>query len=301
MTSAPALVRPLPLRLLLDEAVRQARRHFRSVYPAVAVPLALAAGAIPLAQVVFIRAVAGGAPSVRGPAAAFAGFGAFAAVTVAFMVVYALGYGALLVAALDAVAGRPTSMVRAWGFLLRPRAFGTVALTMLGVLVGFVLCVLPGIYLGLLLAFTVPVMAEEGLFGPGALRRSAELTRYNPGPGLEGDPRLKVFLILFVGTLLGYVVSMTVQMPLIVVMQVMMFRRVAGGQNVDPAEQMVAMTWLQVPSQILGMLANTAVHLYISFGLALLFFDVKRRKEGLDLEAAIGQLLEARAAEGPPP
>ena len=58
----------------------------------------------------------------------------------------------------------------------------------------------------------------------------------------------------------------------------------------DPAALMEGMLWLQVPTQILAVLGQTAVEVYVVFGLALLFFDVKHRKEGQDLEAAIGAL-----------
>ena len=54
---------------------------------------------------------------------------------------------------------------------------------------------------------------------------------------------------------------------------------------------MARLTWFQVPSQILAMLTSTAVHLYVCFGLALLYVDVKRRREGVDLEAAVARLV----------
>jgi hypothetical protein len=213
---------------------------------------------------------------------------------VVWLAVYYLGYGALLVGAMDALAQRPISMRRAWRLMLRPRVFGTLLLAGLAAGLGMMLCVVPGIYLGLLFSLTIPVMVEEGLFGTAAMRRSAELTRYNPQRDLDADPRFKAFVILFVGTLLGWVVGMLVQLPMIVVQEVLMLREVAGGQRPDPGRVMAQLTWIQVPSQMLTMLTQTAIHLYICFGLGLLFFDVKGRKEGLDLEAAVARLVESR-------
>ncbi|HKC13011.1 MAG TPA: hypothetical protein VKI41_13340 [Vicinamibacteria bacterium] len=218
---------------------------------------------------------------------------------------YSLGYGAMLFGAVNVLATREVSMARAWLFTLRPRVLGTLLLKTIAVGFGFALCVLPGIYLGLIFSLTMPVMVEEGLFGTSAMRRSAELARYNPLRELEADPRLKVFLIVFVGMLLGYVASLVVQLPVIAIHQFMLFRDLAGGHRVDPVVMMWRLTWLQVPSTILSMLIQTAVYLYMSFGIALLFFDIKRRKEGLDLEVAIADVMASRgvvvAESAPPP
>jgi len=133
------------------------------------------------------------------------------------------------------VTQRPVAMGRTWLFMLRPRVLGTLVLAAIVTGLGLMLCVVPGIYLGLLFSFTVPVMADEGLFGIEAMRRSAELARYNPQHALDGDPRFKVFVIVFVGALLGYVISMLVQLPMMVVQQLIIVREVAGGRRVDPA------------------------------------------------------------------
>jgi hypothetical protein len=212
---------------------------------------------------------------------------------VVWLVVYYLSYAVLLGAAVDAVAQRPVEMGRAWLAMVRPRTLGTLFLIATATALGFTCCVLPGIYLGLLFSFTVPVMVDEGLFGTTAMRRSADLARYNPQRAFDADPRFKVFVIVFVGFLLGYAISMLVQLPLIVVQQVMMAREIAGGRRMDPAAVMARMSLLQVPAQVLGMLTNTAVHLYVSFGLALLYVDVKRRREGSDLEAAVEQIVRS--------
>ena len=48
--------------------------------------------------------------------------------------------------------------------------------------------------------------------------------------------------------------------------------------------------WLQVPGQFLNALATTAVQLYVCFGIALLFFDARGRKEGSDLRSEIDSM-----------
>jgi hypothetical protein len=293
VTTAPPLT-AIPFRQMLDEAVRQARRHFRRIYPAVAIPMALAAGLLPLAQGFFMRDVMPTTGTRRPPdvSSVVIGASAFGIAFFVFFAVTSVAYGAMFTAVTDALGGREISMRRAWTAVLRPRMLGTMLLFALAVGVGTLFCLLPGLYLGLLFAFTVPVMIEESRFGTAALRRSAELARYNPQRQFDADPRLHVFVTWMVGAMLGYAVTFVIQLPFMVVQQVMVFRDVAGGQRPDPAQMMARMTWLQIPTQMLGMLAQSAVHLYICFGLALIFFDVRQRKEGLDLEAAVADLLE---------
>lgn len=295
---AEPFAQPLPLRLLIDEAVRQSRRYFRALFPAVGIPLALAGGLLPLAQRPYFQLVS--QPEERtNLGQMFAGFGFLMLASVVFLLVYGLGYAVLLAGATDAVAGREISMKRAWLTTVKPSTFFTLLLCWIIFAFGFACCILPGVYLGLLWSLVVPVMVEEGLRGPGALRRSGELTTYNPQRDLGSDPRIKVFLVVLVGYIAAYVVSMLVQLPLVGVQWVYMWREIAAGRQPDTAALMLKLTWLQVPAQMLGMLVQTAVHLYVSVGLALLYFDIRRRKEGTDLEAAISALGETPV--GPEP
>ncbi len=303
MTSAPDLAQPLSFRVLLDEAARQTRRHFGRIYLPVAVPVALVAGLLPVTQTTMLRLSSAGAP--HDPTPMLAGFFAFAGVAILWFALYLVGYGALLAAAVDALSLRPVSMRRAWLLVLRPRILGTLALGTLASALGTLFCLVPGIYIGLLFSFMLPVMVEEGLHGPAALRRSSTLARYNPQRQLDADPRFKVFVVFFVGALLGYVVNLLVQMPLVVLQEVLVFRDVAGGRHPDPMATMTHLLWLQIPTQVLAMLTKVAINLYVCFGLGLLFFDVKARKEGLDLEAAVARLVERHlgpsASQAPPP
>lgn len=287
MADVEELGQPLPLRMILDEAVKRGRRHFREMYLPVALPLACVTGLVPLMQARWMRHMISGRPD-------FSSFSGDMVLFVVGMLIFAtvsvLGHLAMTVAAVDAVAGRVVSMGRAWTALLNLRALGTLVLNWLAVLLGSCLCCLPGLYVILLQTLLVPVMVEEGRFGIAALTRSADLARYNPRRTLGDDPRLHVFLILFVGFLLNYAVGFVTQLPAMVIQQVTMFRQVSSGRRTDPGELMASLTWIQVPAGALGALGQVAVQLYVSFGIALLFFEVRHRKEGADLEAAIESL-----------
>ena len=131
--------------------------------------------------------------------------------------------------------------------MVRPRVLGTSVLVGLCVLVGCALCLLPGLFLGLLFSMILPVMVAEGRYGVDAMTRSAQLTRYNPRGDFGSSPLLKVFLIFFLGYLLSGAVGLAVQLPFIVAQQILMFRAAAEGSG-DPAEVMSAAIWLQVPA-----------------------------------------------------
>ena len=288
---------PLPLRLLLDHAVGVSRRHFRAIYPAVAVPLAIASAAFPLAQALFMGPFMRAARQPGPSQVAAITLGALAGLAF-FFVTYVFAYGALYMAAVDAVAGRPISMSATWRRVTAPRVWGTMMLSWAGFVAGLVCCVLPGLYIGILWCLVVAVMVEESTYGSAALGRSAQLIGYNPQGSLASDPRGKAFLIVFVGTLMGYALTLVVQLPFIVAQQVYVIRQAAGGSPVDPLSAMELMTWLQVPMNVLGAFVQTAVQLYIAIGIALLYFDVRGRKEGIDLEAALARI-EGGAAPAP--
>ena len=163
-----AITEPIPFRLLVDEAVKWTRRHFRAMYLPVAVPISIVNGLIPVAQALWFTSMFNPEAS-PGPAQMFVGMGAFLAVTLLAGVVWGLGYEALLQAATDAVQGQPMSMKHAWIFTIRPRVFGTSVLAGLCVVVGCVFCLLPGLFLGLLFSMLVPVMAAERLYGMDAI------------------------------------------------------------------------------------------------------------------------------------
>jgi hypothetical protein len=279
-------LQPLPLRVLLDDAVKQTRRHLRAVYLPVALPVAFVVALIPLAQQLWLNPFMGGTLP-DSPASFVRGLLATAAVALAFVTLNALAKSALLAAATDVLAGREVKMARAWATVFRPRVFFTLLLSWLAVAGGLLLCILPGLYLAALFSVVVPVVVVEGRTGLSALGRSAELLSHNPQGDVGSDPRLKAFLVMLVGGLINYAVGFVVQLP-----QVMMFRAIASGEQLDPAALLGRLTWIQVPSAALNVLVQMVVHAYVAFGLAMLFFDVWQRREGADLEAAVTRLAE---------
>ena len=296
MNQAPILARPLPLRVLIDEAIRQLRRNFSSLFPGVAIPLAFLS--VPLTFVYFKRfstlsSFSSGNPAMPDVLVAMGGIGlAFAGL----MAAHYAAWGACILATMDAASGRPIDMTKSWLWVLRPRVIGTILLTMLCVLAGSLFCLVPGIYVAFLLSFVAPVMAEEGRYGVAALKRSAELLHFNMRLGLGDNPIVKAFLLAMVAWILASAVNMLVQMPFALAQQILLIRRASEGEAPDPAALLEGMAWFQLPGAALGSLTSAALYLYINLGLALLFLDVRRRREGADLDAAL-QELERSVAE----
>jgi hypothetical protein len=291
MSSPVPLVEPISLTRLLDQAMRLLRRHLRVLIAPFAIPLAVAGAVTPLMQLVTAYSVDREVGSPTSLPVMLLSVG----VMLLSLVVLGLTYVAMVVAATDAVAGRPVSGGRAWRAALEPRLIGTMILATLAWVGGLLFCILPGIYIALILSVVIPVMANEGRFGTAALGRSVQIMRFNPSRQLGADPRLRSFVLGLTGALIGWVVGFVVQLPLMVLMMVAMLRGAASGAEADPDALFRQMAWLQVPSNIVAMVLRGLVQQYLGFGIALIYFDVVGRKEGEDLLTASEELAEAVA------
>jgi hypothetical protein len=281
---------PMPFRLLLDEALRQARRYFRALYPSVAIPLAVLTTLLAAAQALwFSRLVKGlgSQPAFWAPQVYLLALVNFALLMIAIM--------ALQVGAVDALSGRPVDMKRAWRFAARGRVLGTLLVSYVLSLASVFCCCIPALFVVPLLSFVPLVMAEESRFGFGAVSRSFELAMYDPGKGFFERPLVKVLLLLLVGLIVSYALGILVALPFQIPMWIDMFRNAAAGE--DMVRSMPRWLWLQVPAQFLNALASSAVYLYMCFGTALLYFDTRGRKEGTDLRSEI----ESVFPPAPPP
>jgi hypothetical protein len=139
---------------------------------------------------------------------------------------------------------------------------GTSLLGGLGVMIGFILLVIPGIYLLLAWILILQVAVLERRFGFGALQRSRELMRGN---------LLRGFGVLFIGTLIVSVLSGVLRL---------------------------ALGYIPLVGPIGSGLAQAAGAAYTTAVMVLLYFDIRCRKEALDVEL-LAQLV--RAAEGGAP
>jgi hypothetical protein len=277
-----------PFPLLLDEAMRWTRRHFRAIYPATALPIALLSAGTVAGQAMWLQPDAALAAD---PFALLARMGKYFLLVSPLVFATWLAQLALQVGTVDAAAGRVVDMRRAWRFVVRPRVIGTQLLRGLALLVSLLTCVclVPSIlYVFSIFAFTMPVMVEERIFFVAALRRSFELAHHNPRRRLLSQPWVKVLAVVLVGFLLQALAGVIVGLPVSAGQTISIFRRAAANEPMRSPGALLL--WGQVATQIVAALINTAISLYAVFVVSLLYFDVRRRREGADLEQAIAGL-----------
>ena len=140
------------------------------------------------------------------------------------------------------------------------------------VAVGTVACVIPGIWLAVAYAVSIPALLIEDTRGTHALRRSFRLVRRRWWP---------TFGVLLLGLLLINVVQTTLSLPLLGIL-------LAGGGDPNVVVFVVAST-------ITGTIGTVVTTPFLVAMLVVVYVDLRVRKEGLDL-----QLLAQRVGATPP-
>src|SRR5579859_288400 len=213
MTEPQVSAAPMPFRLLLDEAMRWTRRHFRTIYPPIAIPLAVIVTLIGSTQALFMPTMT----IASDPTVVLSRMGMLLLLILPLALLGGLAHAALQVGTIDTVAGRGPDMGKAWRFIFRPNALGTFMLLSLCYMGAVMCCVLPVLYFGPLLAFAVPAMVTEGRFGSEALSRSAQLTRFNPERRFLSSPIVQILAVGIPTAILEYAVSFIISMPVTLV------------------------------------------------------------------------------------
>jgi hypothetical protein len=275
----------LTLGQIFSRAMELFRREFARLAPSILLPLALMSGLLSAAMAAVQTQL------TRSP-----GFSlVFVGVMLLAGVVGTVGYGALAHMAVGLAASRETAPADSWRAGLRFRVWGTLMLQGMGVGVGLLFCLLPGMYFGLAWALALPVVFEEPAFAhSAALSRSHELSRFNPAGGLGNDPRFRIFLIFVVTLATTYLLVGLAQLPLIVAVAVETARNIADGRRQDQLSSFVQ--WLQVPTSIVTSFIQATMTLLGNLGTAVVYFDIRGRQEAKDLDSAIDALDAARDA-----
>jgi len=260
--------RPLSLGELLDRSISLYRGNFRLFAGISAVPHVFVL-ALSLVQVAFVsaplaRARAAGAPTSPGSVAATA-FGLISFLAEAF-VVYLLAQGATAGAVSELYLGRSTSVWVAFRSLLPQvwRLARVVLLNGLFISLGGLLFFVPGISLACRLMVGLPAAALERLRPWESIRRSFRLTRGNAG---------RAFLI--------YV--------LYVVLRFAAYLLVFYGYRltIELSSRGLVVAWM-----ILAAAANVAtatiVGPFVFIAATVFYFDLRIRKEALDIQLMMG-------------
>ncbi|MEL7058924.1 MAG: hypothetical protein AAGN46_02740 [Acidobacteriota bacterium] len=286
MSRSNDALRLLSFRVLIDRAMVRAQPTMRRLLLPFAAPLMIVGAVLGLAQSQLFRSI-GLADGSLGAFGLWVGL--LVAGLVVMLILITLLYCALMAAGTLAIAGEEPTFGRAWRVGVRLKVFGTLLLAGLAVIGSAFLCLVPVFFVAPLLSLVVPVMVIEERYGTAALKRSAELVRFNPTGRTADSGLLQALVLLFIGYVLQNALNSSVQLPLTLVQQITVFREVSGGT--DP--QMAALmgpAWLVILAQVMSMAALVASWFYLAFAQPMLYFEIRRRREAEDLRAAVGSL-----------
>lgn len=265
-------LRPLSVGELLDRTFSFYRRHFLLFVGIAALPSVVLL-AFQIAVALLGRAAAGLSGVVLGSVLFVTG--AFV-----YLVTTALMQGATVVAVSQILLGRETNVREAFGRIWS--RIGELMLLILNmgvrIALGFLLFVVPAVVLALMYALTIPVAVLEERGVSDSLARSADLTK-----GYRG----RILLIYVLLLVLVSIVNALWQVPvgLAVVMT-----------SPDPGRIPL---WAQVGLQFGSFVTNSVLGPIMTIAIALVYYDVRVRKEAFDLEHMMQQIDRTGLAPSP--
>ena len=258
-TPAPLRLRPLEIGDLLDETFRIYRRHFflfAGISVILSIPLAVSAGYSFFTLFTnFAQQAASNQPPNLGPTLA-----SLAIVIVLNVALYPLLYGSITYAVCESALGHPVVLWSALGAALR-RYFHILGYFVLLVGMSLLFCVFPlWIWIGVRWIAWMPAMFVENVGLGTALGRSWRL--------VEGR-WWRTFLILFLMFILIEVVASALQAFLFLAQLLL---------------QSVISSYLSLAiSEAGGILVSSFVNPILQIAIVLIYFDLRVRREGLDL------------------
>lgn len=310
-------LRPLTIGELLDRAFTLYRRHV-TLFIGIMVPPSLVSLAMGLVFQVFPLSSLFGVNQPDDPSAAVSRMiGALLLLFVTMFVtslVYATALGAATVAVADVLGGAapavrgsyarvrgrvksllwlsaltllrpaglafaiaaPVGLVTALPTILWPASQLAAALSLLVFFVGVLVAMLAAWLLMMRYAVSVPALIVEGVPARDAIRRSVQLTK-----GYFG----RVFLLALCVMVVTYTTALLLQAPFFIAARLV--------QPVGPAA-----FWLNVAATVCGALGSAVISPVAIVGFAVLYFDLRVRKEALDLHmmlSALGASADANA------
>ncbi|MFZ0739019.1 MAG: hypothetical protein WCA98_19225 [Candidatus Acidiferrales bacterium] len=199
-------------------------------------------------------------------------------IAIVAMAAVLISQGATVIAVSELYLGRTISISESFRRVFRDfwTLAGVVTLNFLAVMAGFLLLIVPGIYVLCRLALSVPAALLENLPPRNSLERSWALTG-----GYAG----RVFLIL----LLYFALSAAAGALFAVPFEILMF---ASAKN--PHMMLISMILMQVGSFV-GTVLVTPV---LTIASAILYYDLRVRKEAFDLQLMMNPLSGAPQLSG---
>lgn len=275
---------------LADRVVRPTLRCFASMVWPIAVPMAALSIFMVGVQSTWLEGIETGNFE--------SGFGAGLAgliVSVLLALVWSmLCLWAVSIAAVDVLAGRPASFWRALRRVFERKILVTLLLSLLIQSVALIFCMVPLLFTLPLLFILVPVMIHEEVYGVAAVKRSVELTRFNATGRWADSGFIYAAGLLFIGWGISSVIGMVVQLPFMIFQQYYIWNETLSGRQVDIVQLTEKLSGIQIPVQMVNVFAQLLGWFYWAIAAVALYQEIRRRREGHDLAAAIPQLLQRR-------
>jgi hypothetical protein len=152
-----------------------------------------------------------------------------------------------------------------------PAVIGASFVTGILTIIGFAACIVPGLYLQAMFSVTIPALLLESLGVRAAIRRSTELSR---------GRRWQCFAVLYVGSLLAGAIAFGLTLLIDV--------------PVDAA--LDGTTALAIAQGVAGALTAALTTPFQAAAIIVLYFDLRVRGEGFDVQMALQRLDRARTA-----
>jgi hypothetical protein len=172
----------------------------------------------------------------------------------------------------DTYVGQPsdvrTSARLAWRRF--PAVIGASIATGFLTIIGLLACVVPGLYLQAMFSVTIPALLLEGLGVGEAIRRSTALTR---------GRRWQCFAVLYVGSLLAGAISFGLTLLI----------------DVPVNAALDGTTALAIAQGVAGALTAALTTPFQAAAIIVLYFDLRVRAEGFDVQMALQRLDRSRA------
>ncbi|HJZ11933.1 MAG TPA: hypothetical protein VJ521_07275, partial [Acidobacteriota bacterium] len=203
------------------------------------------------------------------------------AIVVASLLANILALGALTFLISDYLTNAETSISKVFS-QMRFRFAALLGTSMLGWLIitgGLILCVVPGLYFFFSYLLATQVVLLEQKSGTAALSRSKELMRSKSEKGFTKSNAFKATVLLLVVGVITYAVQTVTALPQIAYYMYAIFS--SSGQA-DPMQ--IANSPISVLTELFGVVGYCLTKPLGMIALILLYYDIRSRKEGLDLE-----------------
>lgn len=174
---------------------------------------------------------------------------------------------------------------------LSPSRYGTFLLKGVAVWAGAMLCFLPGVFLGAVLALVAPVLVAEDLRGTRAMGRSYDLVARGAAGVFQSPFLWAVVLAGVVFWLVSFALNGLVTLPSGAWMWSEIYRNASSGVT-SPGAVPVQPLWLSLTLSVLAVVVRGLPDLYLAGALTFIYRQSRAAQEGADLE----QALKARLA-----